>query len=183
MTERSPEHDLVACHIVDAAFAVHCVPGPGLVESVYEQCLAYESEVRDIPFQRQVALPVYYRDKRIDAGFRMDVVVGGLVVVEIKAIEKTVPVHEAQPVTYLKLSGHKFGLLINFNVVLIKYAIKRWPCCAAPVRSGCPACRDRAPPTTGALVGMGLAPHSHCATEDCVRSEAGQTPARLCDRT
>ena len=125
MTEPSPEHDLVACHIVDAAFAVHCVLGRGLADSVYEQCLAYELEVRDIPFQRQVALPVYYRDKRIDAGFRMDMVVGGLVVVETKAIEKTLPVHEVQLVTYLKLSVHKLGLLINLDIVPIKYGIKR----------------------------------------------------------
>jgi GxxExxY protein len=91
----------------------------------YEQCLAFELEARDIPFQRQVALPVLYRNRRIDAGFRMDMVVGGLVVVEIKAIDKIVPVHEAQLGTYLRFSGLRLGLLINFNVTLIKYGIKR----------------------------------------------------------
>ena len=125
MVEPSPAHDLLAQQIVDAAFAVHQALGPGLLESVYEQCLIYELEARAIPFQRQVALPVRYRDKRIDTGYRMDLVVGGLVVVEIKAVEKTLPVHEAQLSTYLKLSGHQLGLLINFNVALIKFGIKR----------------------------------------------------------
>ena len=125
MVEPSPEHDLVARQIVDAAFAVHGTLGPGLLESVYEQCLACELEAREIPFQRQVAAPVLYRDKRIEVGYRMDLVVGGLVVVEVKATERTLPVHEAQLVTYLKLSGYQLGLLINFNVVLIKYGIRR----------------------------------------------------------
>jgi GxxExxY protein len=125
MAEPSAGHDLVAREIVDAAFAVHSALGPGLLESVYEQCLAFELEARDIPFQRQVALPVLYRNRRIDAGFRMDMVVGGLVVAAIKAIDKIVPVHEAQLGTYLRFSGLRLGLLINFNVTLIKYGIKR----------------------------------------------------------
>jgi GxxExxY protein len=125
MSEPSSEHDLLAREIVDAAFAVHTTLGPGLLESVYQQCLVYELEARDIPFQRQVALPVLYRNHRIDAGFRMDIVAGGLVVVEVKATEKILPVHEAQLATYLKLSGLRLGLLINFNVVLIKYGIRR----------------------------------------------------------
>jgi GxxExxY protein len=125
MTEPSAEHDLVARQIVDAAFAVHSTLGPGLLESVYEQCLGCELEARDIPFLRQVGLPVQYRNKRIDVGYRIDMVVGGLVVVEIKAIEKILPVHEAQLSTYLKLSGYQVGFLVNFNVALIKYGIKR----------------------------------------------------------
>src|SRR5271157_4393182 len=118
MSEPSAEHDLIAREIVDAAFAVHSALGPGLLESVYEPCLAYELETRHLVVQRQVTLPVFYRDLRLDAGFRMDLVVGGLVVVEIKAIERLLPIHEAQLLTYLKLSGHKLGLLINFNVTL-----------------------------------------------------------------
>jgi GxxExxY protein len=125
MAEPSTEHDLVAFQIVDAAFAVHSALGPGLLESVYEECLASELEAREISFRRQVALPVRYRNKRIEVGYRMDLVVAGLVVVEVKAAEKTLPVHEAQLVTYLKLSGYQLGLLINFNVVLIKYGIRR----------------------------------------------------------
>jgi GxxExxY protein len=116
MAEPSPEHDLVARQIVDAAFAVHDTLGPGLLESVYEQCLACELEAREIPFQRQVTLPVLYRNKRIEVGYRMDLIVGGLVVVEVKAAEKTLPVHEAQLVTYLKLSGYQLGLLIKYGI-------------------------------------------------------------------
>jgi GxxExxY protein len=125
MSEPSSEHDGLAREIVDAAFAIHAGLGPGLLESVYEQCMAYEFEARGVPFRRQVALPVFCRNHRIDAGFRMDMVVGGLIVVEVKAAEKILPVHEAQIVTYLKLSGCQRGLLINFNVVLIKHGIRR----------------------------------------------------------
>lgn len=125
MAEPSAEQDLVAREIVDAAFAVHSTLGPGLLESVYEQCLGCELETPGIPFLRRVGLPVRYRNNRIDAGYRIDMVVGGLVVVEIKAIEKISPVHEAQLSTCLKLSGYQVGLLSNFNVALIKYGIKR----------------------------------------------------------
>ncbi|HEY4174969.1 MAG TPA: GxxExxY protein [Rhodopila sp.] len=125
MAEPSPEHDLVARQVVDAAFTVHSTLGPGSLETVYEQCLGCELEARGIPFLRQVGLPVQYRNSRIEVGYRMDMVVGGLVVVEIKAIEKLLPVHEAQLSTYLKLSGYQVGLLINFNVALIKYGIRR----------------------------------------------------------
>ena len=125
MFEPIPEHDDVARQIVDSAFAVHTALGPGLLESVYEQCLACELGIRNIAFQRQVAVPVTYRNIRLDAGYRMDMVVAGLIPVEIKAVEKALPVHEAQLLTYLRLSGYRIGLLINFNVVLIKDGIKR----------------------------------------------------------
>jgi len=88
MTDTSPEHDFIARQIVDSAFTVHTTLGPGLLESVYEQCLACELATRNILVERQVALPVVYRNIRIEAGFRMDMVVSGLVVVEIKASEK-----------------------------------------------------------------------------------------------
>jgi len=104
---------------------VHSTLGPGLLESVYELYLAFELETRHLAVQRQVAPPVFYRSLRVDAGFRMDLVVGGLVVVEVKATERTLPVHEAQLLTYLKLSGHTVGLLVNFNVTLIKRGIRR----------------------------------------------------------
>jgi GxxExxY protein len=125
MSEPSAKHDLIAREIVDAAFAVHSALGPGLLESVYAPCLAYELETRHLLVQRQVMLPVFYRDLRLDAGFRMDMVVGDLVVLEIKATERLLPIHEAQLLTYLKLSGHRLGLLINFNVTLIKHGIRR----------------------------------------------------------
>ncbi|WP_239992427.1 GxxExxY protein [Rhodopila globiformis] len=115
----------MARQIVDAAFAVHSVLGPGLLEAVYEQCLAYELETREIPFRRQVVLPICYRGRRIDAGFRMDMVVCELVVVEIKAVERLLPIHEAQLATYLRLSRLQLRLLINFNVILIKQGIRR----------------------------------------------------------
>ena len=128
MIEPSPEHDLIARQIVDSAFAVHKALGPGLLESAYEQCLMAELRFRDLLVERQVPVPFTYRNTRIDAGFRMDMVVGGLVVVEAKAVETILPIHEAQLLTYLKLSGQTLGLLINFNVTLIKNGIRRIVC-------------------------------------------------------
>ncbi|MBX9701884.1 MAG: GxxExxY protein [Acetobacteraceae bacterium] len=117
--------DAAAREIVDSAFAVHAALGAGLLESVYEQCLAHELEHRGIEVQRQVAVPVRYRDVRINAGFRIDLIVADLVVVEVKAAETLIPIHEAQLLTYLKLSNHSLGLLINFNVPLIRQGIRR----------------------------------------------------------
>jgi GxxExxY protein len=125
MIEPTAEHEFFARQVVDSSFAVHSALGPGLLESVYEQCLAAELSIRNIPISRQVPIPIVYKDVRIDAGFRMDLVVGDLLAVEIKAVEKSLPIHEAQLLTYLKLSGHRLGLLINFNVVLIKTGIRR----------------------------------------------------------
>jgi len=125
MDEPDKALDDIARQIVDSAFAVHVALGPGLLESVYEQCLAYEIQSRRLIVTRQVMLPVHYRDIVIEAGFRIDLLVSDLVVVEIKAVEKILPVHEAQLLTYLKLSGKRLGLLINFNVPRIKDGIKR----------------------------------------------------------
>jgi GxxExxY protein len=123
--EPSAEHDHIARLVVDSAFSVHSALGPGQLESVYEHCLAYELAVRNVLVERQVSVPIVYKDVHIDAGFRMDLVVQGMIVVEIKAVEKTLPIHQAQLLTYLKLSGHRLGLLINFNVPLIRDGIKR----------------------------------------------------------
>ena len=128
MIEPTSEHDRIARQIVDSAFAVHTTLGPGLLESAYEQCLTAELRFRNLSVERQVVVPVVYRNIPIDAGFRMDMVVGGLVVVEAKAVETILPIHEAQLLTYLKLSGQQLGLLINFNVTLIKNGIKRIVC-------------------------------------------------------
>jgi GxxExxY protein len=125
MAEPTSEQNLISRQIVDSAFSVHSTLGPGLLESVYEQCLAHELRLRNLAVECQVTVPVIYRKARIDAGFRMDMVVEKSVVVEVKAIEKLVPLHEAQLLTYLKLSGHSLGLLMNFNVVLIKDGIRR----------------------------------------------------------
>lgn len=117
--------DDIARQVVDSAFAVHSTLGPGLLESVYEECLAVELADRKIPVARQVLVPVRYRQRTLDAGFRMDMVVGTKVVVELKAVEKLIPLHEAQLLTYLKLGGMRLGLLINFNVPRIKDGIRR----------------------------------------------------------
>lgn len=111
--------------VVDAALAVHRSLGPGLLESVYETCLAHELQKRGRAVQRQLSLPVFYDGIRLDAGLRLDLVVDGCVVVEIKAVEQLLPVHKAQVLTYLKLTGHRLGLLVNFNSPLLKYGIRR----------------------------------------------------------
>ena len=113
-------------HVLGAAIAVHRALGPGLLESAYEACLAYELQDRGIRFERQVPLPVLYRDTRIDCGYRLDMVVEGTVIVEIKAVERLLPVHQAQILTYLKLSKHPIGLLLNFNVPMLRDGIRRF---------------------------------------------------------
>jgi GxxExxY protein len=117
--------DQVAKQVVDAAFSVHSGLGPGLLESIYETCLAHELTKRDLKVERQVVLPVIYDSLRLDAGLRLDVVVADCVVVELKAVESLLPVHRAQLLTYLKLSGYRLGLIINFNVPVIKNGIVR----------------------------------------------------------
>jgi len=95
------------------------------MESVYEKCLAHELETRAVPVKRQVTAPIQYGDFRIEAGLRMDLVVGGEVIVEVKSMDRLLPIHQAQLFTYLKLSGLKIGLLINFNVTYIKNGLRR----------------------------------------------------------
>ena len=116
----------VATHIVDAAFKVHSTLGPGLLESVYEICMAHELEKRALNVQKQMMLPVIYDDLRLDAGLRLDLLVEDRVIVELKAVDRLLPVFEAQVLTYLKLTGKRLGLLINFNVPRIKDGIKRF---------------------------------------------------------
>src|SRR5947209_13309937 len=117
--------DGVAHEIVDSAFAVHSALGPGLLESVYQVCLAHEIEKRGLRVRTEVVLPVIYDRIRLDAGLRLDLLVEESVIVEAKASEVLLPVHTAQVLTYLKLTGHRLALLINFNVSLIKDGIKR----------------------------------------------------------
>jgi GxxExxY protein len=121
----SPAIDRVARQIVDAAYRVHTTLGPGLLESVYEACLVHELISRGLRVDRQVAVPIAYDTVRLDAGLRLDLLVENCVVVELKAVESLLAVHAAQTLTYLKLSGHRLGLLINFNVPLIRDGIKR----------------------------------------------------------
>lgn len=112
--------------IVDAAFVVHRELGPGLLESVYETCLCDVLAERRIAFERQVPLPVLFRGKRLDAGFRIDVLVERQVIVELKAVDGLARLHEAQMLTYLRLAGRRLGYLINFNVPIIKEGIRRF---------------------------------------------------------
>ena len=112
-------------NIIGAAIEVHRELGPGLMESAYEECLCHELNGRGVAFQRQVALPVRYKKVKLDCGYRMDMVVDNTVVLELKAVEKLLPLHEAQLITYLKLSGMPVGLLINFNVPVLKDGIVR----------------------------------------------------------
>ena len=111
--------------IIGAAIQVHRALGPGLLESVYEECLAYELAQRLIPFERQKAVPVTYRDVHLDCGFRIDLMVQNEVVVELKSVEAILPIHKAQVLTYLKLTGQRLALLINFNVAVLNDGIVR----------------------------------------------------------
>lgn len=128
MMESEPIPDRVnevAKQVVDAVYKVHVTLGPGLLESTYEACLCRELFLREIPFERQVEVPVVYEGMRLDSGYRLDLLVAGLVIVELKAVDQLNKVHEAQLLTYLKLAGKRLGFLVNFNVLKIKDGIKR----------------------------------------------------------
>ena len=112
--------------IIDAGLKAHKILGPGLLESAYEHCLCHELSLRSMSVQRQMPLPINYEGVELDVGCRLDLLVAGCIVVEVKAVEKTLPIHEAQVLTYLKLSGHHIGLLLNFNVPLFKHSLKRF---------------------------------------------------------
>lgn len=111
--------------IIGAAIAVHRELGPGLLESAYEACLAYELSARGISFERQEPLPVLYHGVKVDCGYRIDLLVEHCVVVELKSVETIDRIHEAQVLSYLRLAGCTVGLLINFNVVLLKKGVRR----------------------------------------------------------
>jgi len=112
--------------IVDASIRVHSHLGPGLLESAYESCLAYELRKRGLDVGVQVPLPIQYGEVQLDAGYRLDLLVESCVVVELKSVEKMIPLYDAQLLSYLKLSGNKIGLLINFNVIRLKDGLKRF---------------------------------------------------------
>lgn len=111
--------------VLDACVEVHRHLGPGLLESVYEECLVMELSDRELAFERQVPLPVVYKGRLVTSPFRLDLLVERAVVVELKAIERLAPVHQCQLITYLKLTGASVGLLVNFNVPLLKEGVKR----------------------------------------------------------
>ena len=111
--------------VIGAAIAVHRALGPGLLESAYQECLCQELALRKLPFEREVPLPLEYKGIHCECGYRLDILVAGAVVVEVKSIEAIAPIHEAQLLTYLRLGGWNVGLLMNFNVVVLKNGIRR----------------------------------------------------------
>jgi len=111
--------------IIGAAIEVHRILGPGLLESAYQVCMEHESELQGIPFERLVKLPLNYKGIDLDAGYVIDLVYDKRVIVELKAVERVIPVHEAQLLTYMRLTGIRVGLLINFNVPVVKDGIYR----------------------------------------------------------
>lgn len=129
MSMRRPALDAstesLASGVVDAAVAVHRELGPGLLESAYEACLAHELSLRGMPFRRQLLLPISYKQTSVDAGYRLDLVVDDRIILELKALNVVLPVHEAQLLTYLRLSKIRLGFLLNFNVPLMRDGIRR----------------------------------------------------------
>jgi len=111
--------------VIGAAIEVHRYLGPELLESAYEACLYHELTLRDVEFKRQVPLPLEYKGIHLDCGYRMDLLVDNQLVIELKTVDKLLPIHEAQLLTYLKLSGIKRGLLLNFHTPVLKHGIKR----------------------------------------------------------
>jgi GxxExxY protein len=121
MTDNEITHE-----IIGAAIEVHKLLGPGLLESAYEACLCHEFAIRKISFQKQKPIPLVYKEIRLDCGFRLDLLAEKRIVVELKSVDTLAPIHEAIMLTYLRLSGHKLGLLINFNVSILKEGIRRF---------------------------------------------------------
>jgi len=123
--EDRADREKLASIIVDSGLKVHRALGPGLLESAYEHCLAHELHIRGLVVERQVSLPLIYEGAKLDAGYRIDLMVEKAVIVEVKAIEALTPVHHAQLLTYLKLSGCRLGFLMNFHTALFKQGLKR----------------------------------------------------------
>ena len=147
--------------IIGAAIEVHRCTGPGLMESDYEQCLCYELSQRGLRFKRQMELPVSYKGIKLDCGFRMDLVVEDEIVLELKTVDQLLPIHSAQLLTYLKLSGKRIGLLINFNEPVLKRGLKR----IANRAPDAPAARPSAPSAPSAFSGFDfLNPPCLCAS-------------------
>jgi len=121
MTDNEITHE-----IIGAAIEVHRLLGPGLLESAYEECLVREFSLRRLNVERQKPIPIVYKDVKLECGYRIDVLVESRVIVELKSIEAIAPVHEAVILTYLRLSGRRLGLLINFNVAVLREGIRRY---------------------------------------------------------
>ena len=119
------EEEEIGRAVLAAAMKVHSALGSGLLESAYETCLVHELTRAGFPVEKQVVLPIVYEGEQLDAGYRLDIWIGRKVVVEVKSVEKLLPIHGAQVLSYLRLSGNKLGYLLNFNVVHMKDGIKR----------------------------------------------------------
>ena len=119
------KNDELTGRIIGLAIEVHRLLGPGLLESTYEECLCLELKRSDVGIKRQLSLPVIYKGLKLDCGYRLDLVVDNRVIVEVKSIERLIPIHEAQLLTYMKLSNIRTGLLLNFNCVVLKDGIRR----------------------------------------------------------
>jgi len=125
-TKEDKDFDSLSGVVIGCAIEVHRHLGPGLLESAYEQCLARELSLKGIPFRLQVPLPVHYKGMNLDCGYRMDLLVGEQLIVELKSVDKLNNIHEAQLITYMKLANIKTGLLMNFNCEILKSGIKRF---------------------------------------------------------
>ena len=125
MTAKPHEIDRLTQRIIGFAIEVHRQLGPGLLESAYEECLCFEFKRDGLAFRRQMAVPVVYKSVRLDCGYRLDIVFQDQVILELKTVERLMPIHEAQMLTYMKLSGIRTGLLINFNSAVLKDGLRR----------------------------------------------------------
>ena len=123
--QRKLIHEGLTEQIIGAAIEVHKILGPGLLESVYEECMCHELHLRGLQFQRQVTVPIIYKDVALDCGYRLDLIVAGTVIIELKCVERVLAIHEAQLLTYLKLLDKPVGFIINFNVAVLRQGIVR----------------------------------------------------------
>jgi GxxExxY protein len=119
------DNDLLTEKVIGFAIEVHRQLGPGLLESAYEECLCFELDQAGLAFRRQVSLPVIYKSVRLDCGYRLDIVAENQVIIELKTVERLIPIHEAQLLTYMKLAEIRIGLLLNFNTAILKDGIRR----------------------------------------------------------
>ena len=117
--------DALSNRVIGLAIDVHRELGPGLLESAYEECLCFELRQNGIGYSRQVPLPVVYKDVKLECGYRLDILVEKELIIEVKAVERLMPIHEAQMLTYLRLSGRKIGLLMNFHCAVLKDGLRR----------------------------------------------------------
>lgn len=120
------DFDCCSHKIIGSAIEVHRLLGPGLLESAYEECLMYELQAKGLLVERQKPVPVIYKEKKLDCGYRIDLLVERSVIVELKSVDRLIPVHEAQLLTYMRFSGIPTGLLINFNVTVLKNGLRRF---------------------------------------------------------